>query len=245
MVPITKCPPAPAHIRLKPEPQFSRQARPVTKDTEITFNDIERMQCYSHKGFIHMSGTDMLPEYVMSRRAFRRLLTRYVEVRAGFRWPQPSTEHERFQQAQSALLKSRERKVAVMEKLCHEYVAVRLANSERARELAIEIRTLDTVIRTLTDIPTLVVGVLYHFYCLGETSYQIAEALGLDARSVRQLLTRLKRVWAKMQAGEEVRMRKPAVKKCVVCWGPTLRGMKYCSDACREKRKKKASTSVM
>src|SRR5215469_16290992 len=81
MVPITKCPPAPAHIRLKPEPQFSRQARPVTKDTEITFNDIERMQCYSHKGFIHMSGTDMLPEYVMSRRAFRRLLTRYVEVR--------------------------------------------------------------------------------------------------------------------------------------------------------------------
>ena len=90
-----------------------------------------------------------------------------------------------------------------MRKFCFERLETE--DPKRRRQLEIEIKSLDTFLRTAEQGPALIVGIIYFYYGVGYPSHEVGSALGIRPVSVRQLLNRLHYTWQRMLAGTDTR----------------------------------------
>ena len=215
MTPITICAPAPAHLTEAPESIFyGHGSRPVTAEMDgdgemvspygLSFDDYSRMQTQK-KAFTHRKKP--IPIYASDRAAMRRLLVRFMEVRAFGstveckRGPLPGTDAYRLRRAHIKLMDDVPRLDALATSLCHRYVEGRRngASTEWLKKMEIEIEGVDSLQIVAKNTPEVVVGVIYRSYCCHEDSVSVGQRFGLKPPSVRALLTRLSKVWARMQ----------------------------------------------
>jgi hypothetical protein len=197
-------------------------------DRSIDFTDYQRMSTvtkaptYRHKP---------IPEYAFDQNKMRRLLVQFMEERAFSKKQRdaglPGTDAVRLQRAQEKLLTKRPQMIAVLDRLCREYVVLKTSASEpeswtadrkeRLEALAIEIEGVDTTLRQQEEnFPAIVVGVIYRSYCLSEDSVTVAKALNMKPPAVRQLLSRLGQTWRRMNAEESTesgRLRKTPLNR--------------------------------
>lgn len=104
-------------------PVSARKAVDGWITTGIAFEDYARMSTHSHKA----SGERRLPTpvWAVNDGLLRELLVKFMEERAGFRRKQKGGLLERLERANAAVLAQRPRQIAVLTKLCKEYVAVK------------------------------------------------------------------------------------------------------------------------
>lgn len=213
MTPITFCPPAPAHSLLPADPQFHKHYNvPVeahaeaggelVSSTGISFDDFSRMQCLTKKP---TQRRKPIPPYATDPDAMRRLLVRFMEVRAfGNRkyGPMSGSDAYRLRRAHMKLMADVPRLDALATSLCHRYVEGKRNGADAAwlKRMESEIEGIDTQIIIARYTPRIVVGVIWRSYCLHEHSVAVAEKLGLKPPACRQLLNRLRKVWERLQA---------------------------------------------
>ena len=224
--------------------QFAgRHMRPVnahpTSDgwasPNIAFEDYARMSTKQHKP----SGERRLPtpKWAVNDAMLQKLLVTFMEERAGFRKLQHGTLLERLQRARMAVINQRPRTIALLDKLCGEYVRVkrmgtmpgitddeingslnqpfcfaedarRYVDYKRRRELEIEIEGLDTYLRISENGGAdVIAAVVFLFYRVGLDSVGVAAELNLKPPHCRQLLYRLYETAAKLWPAEASQMR--------------------------------------
>jgi len=202
----------PAHGVLPDEPAFAdRRRMPVSAEfhadgevgsTGIAYEDSSRFQTRRKK--VAPGRRIETPSWAVNRSEMRQLITRFWELRAGIKEPAKASLKKRLQHAEWIIQHEKvPRQRAILEKLCFERMAT--DDPKRRRELAIEIRSIDTFIRTAEQGPALIAGVLYFYYGVGYPSHEVASALGVKCVAVRQLLNRLHRTWKRMQDGTDTR----------------------------------------
>jgi hypothetical protein len=212
---VKYCPPAAAHSTIAPEPVFhGRDQHPVTaemgSDGEmvspygISFDDYSRMQTTTKASTYRYKP---VPVYATDPDAMRRLLVRFMEMRAfGLsrackRGPLPGTDAYRLRRAHMKLLDDVPRLDALANDLCRRFVEGKQNGADPAwlKKMEIEIEGVDSLMIVAKDTPNIVVGVIWRSYCLNEDSVTVGERLGLKPPSVRALLSRLAKTWARMQ----------------------------------------------
>jgi hypothetical protein len=98
-----------------------------------------------------------------------------------------------------------------------------MATGKEKEQLAIEIRVSSTDLACMErGVDKVVAAVVYHSWLLGQTSIEVAEALGLQPPHVRQMISRLHRAWF-MLSGERPASRYDAGGTCegmTTRWSP-------------------------
>ncbi len=211
MTHIQICPPAAAHFVLAPDYQFSgREQYAVSAEadgeggmvsrTGLSFDDFSRMQMSTRRG---RRGTFGVPLWTRNQSTVRAVLVRFFEARAFGRKRLASltgTEAERLARACEKLRADAPRKLAVMDKLCEEYI-LSGGDPARQRTLKIQIAGIDTQIRMAQENwPAVTLGVLYQSYRVGLDSVGVGALFGLKPPCVRQTLFRLNQTWKRMNA---------------------------------------------
>jgi hypothetical protein len=213
MASTTYCSPAAAH-GVEPEHQFAgrptfavsghAEADGEFVTTGLAFEDYKRMQTFSKKPTPRRKP---VPSYATNPDDMRRLLVRFLEIRAFGalvecrRGPLPGSDAYRLRRAHMRLLDDVPRLDALAEKLCHRYVEGKRNGMSAAelRSLEIEIEGTDSLSIIASRTPEIVLGVIYRSYCCHENSVVVGERLGLKPPSVRALLHRISKVWSRMQ----------------------------------------------
>ena len=207
---LQKCPPMPAYIVAAPEPAFgNRYKLPVSAEvhaggeiesTGISYSDFAFMQTSTRK--LACGRRTETPSWAVNRSELARLIVRFWELRAGITKPRDGSLKDRLQYAEYVIQhKKVPRWREVLEKLCFERLAT--DDPQRRRELEVEIRSVDTLIRTAEQGPSLIAGVIYFYYGVGFPSHEVGSLLGIRSVSVRQLLNRLRKIWRRMQSGSD------------------------------------------
>jgi hypothetical protein len=180
------------------------------QSTGIAFEDYTRMQTSTHKS----SGDRRLPtpEWATNYSKLRSVITRYYEYRAGLFTQQPGTERERLQRAQARIQEQKPQKLAVLDRLCAEYVEGNRTGADPARlqQLQAQIENVDTVISLIDRGPGVFVAICYFYYHVRLDSPGVSEALGGVPKpvAIRQTLNRLAHVWEDIQSGRNRRIYK-------------------------------------
>jgi hypothetical protein len=170
----------------------------------ISFDDYSRMSTQTKK----RSGRRRLdtPEWGLDQTKLRAVITRYFELRAYGRAKRYNpiigvgTEQQRLAGAQKRMQADKPKRLALLDKLCVEYVALKRDGGDPARihKLAQLIEGLDTAICLIDRGPAVFVAMVYFYYSLRYDSVGVAEALGIKPPAVRQTLFRMARVWDEM-----------------------------------------------
>jgi hypothetical protein len=182
--------------------QFAdRKAYPASAETCIAFADYERMHTERHK--LAPERKLDAPLWAYNESALRELLLRFLEGRAFLKRIQPTgTQTERLARACAKLNERVPKKIEVLRDRCRRYVEMRNSDApdaELLRMAGIEIRNLDTEIRTTARLAEIVCGVVFFYYRCGLNSVDTAERLHLSPCGVRQILWRLARTWERMK----------------------------------------------
>jgi hypothetical protein len=168
----------------------------------ISFDDYSRMQTVSKAGTYRRKP---IPPYANDPDALRRLLVRFMELRAmlpgASDGPLGGSDAYRLRRAHCKLMDDVPRLSALADSLCNRYVAGRQngMSADDLRRLEIEIEGVDSAMIVVKDTPKIVLGVIWRSYSLHENSVQVGEALGLKPTAIRQLLFRLAKTYARMQ----------------------------------------------
>jgi hypothetical protein len=179
----------------------------------LDFCDYARMNTQQRK----QSGERRLPtpEWANDWSKLRSLVVRAWELRAGFNYPRPGTEKERLAVAQAHLMKDRPAKIALLERLCSEFVGT--MDPSRRHRLEICIKALDGQIVISDRGPGVLAAMVHQYYGFCADSVGTANELGgISPQSVRQHLYRLHRVWDRMPR-EEVRELVMYRTRCHTC----------------------------
>lgn len=214
---LVKCPPAAAHGVLPEEPAFGdRKQMPVSAAVHaggeftslgLSFDNYHFMQTRLRKK--HGERRLPTPSWAVNRSEMARLIVRFWELRADLRYPGTGSLKDRLQHAEWIIQNvKRPRWFELLKDLCQRRLAT--DDPERRRELEVEIRVIDTLLRTADQGPSLVVGVIYFYYSVGHDSVGTGAALGIQPVSVRQLLKRLHATWRRMEDGTD---KKPKAEK--------------------------------
>jgi len=173
---------------------------PVSAETCIAFSDYSSMHTQRHS--LAAGRKNETPLWAHNQSAFRELLLRFLESRAFLKRTKPTgTQTERLARACAKLNERVPKKVEVLRDRCRSYVELRNSDApdaELLRMAAIEIKNLDTEIRTTARLAEIVVGVVFFYYRCGLDSVETAEKLHLSPCGVRQILWRLARTWERM-----------------------------------------------
>lgn len=251
---MKKCPPGVAHGALEAEPVFKHRLRPVSAEVDgagyfhtpgIDFSDYARMQTMQRK----TSGERRLPtpSWAVNQAELRALLVVFFERRAGIRTPGTGSLIQRLNEAQRKLLAKIPAKVAVIDHLCREYMAVKSTDPARARLLQSEIQNLDTCIRMAKMGPGGVARMVTLYYSVGLDSVGTASEIGITPPHVRQTLWRLNQIAAappKAPAPPNPKRFIPFLrtpKLCVICgkeFSP-MKTQKTCSPECRQENRRR------
>lgn len=175
--------------------QFDNPATVVNQESHISYQDKESMQVFSHK---LAPGRQLpVPVWAMRKDWLCELLVAFMENRLSI---QPrGTLDERRSRIHDATLAVLPRLNSTLDKLNLEYVEAQRngAPRKRLKELEIEIEALDTQIRISANgglaVPT---AVAYLYFSVGYSSVEVGERLGIKPPHVRELLWRMRRVWA-------------------------------------------------
>jgi hypothetical protein len=100
-----------------------KHAYPASKKTRLAFEDVTRFTTQQHK----QSGARRLatPSWALSDVRLRELIVAFLEERAGFRKQQTGTLAKRLERAKAAIMADRPRLIALLDKLCAEYVQLK------------------------------------------------------------------------------------------------------------------------
>jgi hypothetical protein len=240
---LQKCAPAAAHLIEAPQPIFADRHQyavhaemdgdgDMVTTTGIAFEDYRVMTTQIHK----RSGERRLPtpEWALDQTKLRAVIVRYFECRAfgsGLRkHPIVGTEKERLARAQAKLVLDKEKKLAILDGLCREYVALKKDGSDPARVRKLEqlIEGLDTQIALVDRGPAPFVAMIYFYYSLRMDSVGTAEALSIKPPAVRQSLFRLSNVWKELNGEpalpQEKGQARPHQRSFRSCFGGVLTG---------------------
>jgi len=99
------------------------------------------------------------------------------------------------------LKESAPKKIAIITRLCHEYVALKRSDLRhpRLRILEVEIQNLDTQLCFIKRPAELLVGIVQRYYRQNLDSVETGLALGVKPPAVRQTIWRLHRTWKRMR----------------------------------------------
>jgi hypothetical protein len=199
---ITQCPPMPAHQILKSEPIFFDR-RTVAhlyqgRDSSLSFVESREFRTTTLK----KSGGRKLPtpEWAMGDECLRQIITRSVELRAGFRFPQSGTFAERLARADDCLRARVPAHTETLKRLCGEHMAE--SEPSRKKVLELQIRTLDAAILVNRRAAGVIAHCVYAYYRKQEAAPEIAADLGIKPGAVRQILWRVRRLVRLMEGGE-------------------------------------------
>ncbi len=197
---ITYLPPGPIrhglafdlHVGVRPRLPVSARfaADGEVESPSISFDDFSRMQTQRHK--LDRGRRDESPAWVLNASTLRSVITRYLELRAGFLKAQPGTDVERIQRAQQKLNSKIPNQDAALTRLCKEYVAF------KAPKLAQEIEGLDTALVITQTAASKAAMVAHLYYRLGLNSVEVGKEVGLKPPHIRMLLLRLRKVAASL-----------------------------------------------
>jgi hypothetical protein len=144
------------------------------------------------------------PPWALDPTKLRAVITRYFELRAFGchvrKYPIVGTEKERLARAQEKMLADKPKKLAVLDGLCVQYVALKRDGADPAQvcKLGQLIEGLDTTICLIDRGPSVFAAMVYYYYSLRMDSVGTAEALGLKPPAVRQTLFRMATVWKEL-----------------------------------------------
>jgi hypothetical protein len=145
------------------------------------------------------------------------LLARFMELRAWIKYPRIGTPERRVMFAQARILADRPKRIAVLDRLSKEYVELKntIGDCDRLRVLETQIRTLDGQLCINDRGPALIVGILHYFFRCGYNSAETSVALDgvISPVGVRQIASRLEKLWQKMQSGQDCKPTKREIKK--------------------------------
>jgi hypothetical protein len=211
---VQYCAPAPAYSLAAPEPVFHKPgnhpvAAAMGSDGEmvspygISFDDYTRMQTFTKRPTPRRKP---VPLYATDPDSMRRVLVRFMEIRAFGaklecrRGPLPGSDAYRLRRAYMKLMDDIPRLDALATTLSHRYVEGKQNGMSAAvlRSLEIEIEGVDSLSIVAARTPEIILGVIYQSYCCHEDSVTVAERFGLKPPSVRALLYRIGRTWARM-----------------------------------------------
>jgi hypothetical protein len=176
----------------------------------IAYEDFVRMSTRSRKMFSNRQLEP--PIWALNDDLLRKLVVRYAENRAGYRYTQPGSDSERLARAQKTLDASMAERAATLKTLCAECIELRKnrpVDTKRLRNLELQIETLDTTIVANKNIALLATAVVYRYYRIGEDSVGVAQALGIKPPHCRQILWRLRREWERLQKPQVVKATQP------------------------------------
>lgn len=142
------------------------------------------------------------PEWAMNDSLLAAVVIRYLELRANLLRQQPGDLTERLTRVSERLKKQTERQLAVIDKLCSEYVAC--ADPSRRNLLMTEIQNLDTTVRVDRE-PWVIPVIVKAYYRECCDSVGCGERVGFSSPHVRQILYRLGTVAKRMAAGTDAR----------------------------------------
>lgn len=233
---VTICPPRSAK-GITTEPAFGlRRTHPVSatylapdefSTPGIAFEDFSRMRTQQRK--TTGSRRKPTPEWVVNDQKLQEVITRYVEVRAGFPFAQSGTREERIARAEARLTARASSSWRVLTKLNAEYRNAE-TTPERKAELVPLIRGLDSA-RIVDRHPAAVAaGCVWLYYRSAQDSVGVAAELGIKPPAVRQLLFRLDSVARGLTAAGSVRRR----RRCTVCRKDVTSVSSKKCEACRE-----------
>jgi hypothetical protein len=192
----------PAFGDRKRAPVSSRFDGHEMQSNGLAFEDYARMRCTSRK--LDNGRRLATPEWATADIKTRALIVRFMELRAGFRKPTPGPEHERLQRAQKSIMAEKPNLLALLHKLCAEYVVLKRDHVDlrRQRALEIQIQNVDTRLCLLTRGPALIAGIIFCYYRLGLDSCGVSAHLDgvLKPPSVRRTLWKLTKTWERMQS---------------------------------------------
>jgi len=218
---VTICPPHAAHFIAEPEIAFGDRHKhainaemdgdgEMVSTSRISFDDYTRMQTVTKAGVHRRAG---VPLWTRNQATVRAVLVAYFEGRAfGPReraFLPTAPEAERLRRACERLRANVPRAMAVMDKLCNEYVALKQTGfwPERAKKLGQEIASLDTSLRLAQEnAPAVILGILYQSYNVGMDSVGVGAMFGYKPPHVRQILRRLNLAYYQM-TGEPMPVR--------------------------------------
>jgi hypothetical protein len=209
------CPPRNAFSLLQAEQQFAHlgqkpisvrfDAHGVATSSGIDFDSYSRMQT-TKKGYVWFWRTG-IPDFVMKPAKLREVITRAVEIRAGFhKWHSALTQQERLVVAQKALDEKREAKIATLDSLCARLLRWR-AHEPRpvVAKLESAIENIDTALRVDENAAAFIAAILFLSYRVRMNSTQVARELGLKPPMIRQILYRCNIIARHIESGEPVR----------------------------------------
>lgn len=242
--------------------QFERTPRPVHTDftedgfqsTCISFDDYRSMHLEKKK--LEVQRRLDTPTWALSNEKLRDVVLRYVEMQVSRHPRKTGTPEERLQRAIKGRLEHKPRLEEIIDRLSHEYVAVKNAgnNPARLKQLRIEIEGIDTTLRFLGKEHLLALGIVYRYYHRREDSVGVGLAMQCKPPHVRQVLRRLFKCAAQVAANRPVSMRinllrglkmNPVVvpgnkqRQCWVCgalFTPTHGSHRICTAKCKKKR---------
>jgi hypothetical protein len=157
----------------------------------------------------------------------QEVITRYVEVRAGFPFAQPGTREERIARAEARLNARAAASWQVLTKLNAEYVNGE-TTPERKVELAPLIRGLDSARIVDTHPAAVAAGCVWLYYRAAQDSVGVGAELGIKPPAVRQILFRLHCIAEGLTTSGTV----PRRGKCTVCKKILTSCARKC-EACR------------
>jgi hypothetical protein len=197
---ITYCPPAPVpHFGLTWGQKLAKKFQPASAATGLSMADYNFMQTVTHaQSYARRLDT---PEWAVNFSMQRELLTVFLEQRAQMRGPQQGTLQERRARAVAKLRVQRERMIEVLGRLCAEFVNLKRAGQDTARqkELAGLIQNYDKQLIMLNADDCglgMIARMIFLYYRAGLDSIGVAGELGIRSEQVRMTLFKLAKTWA-------------------------------------------------
>lgn len=181
----------------------------------LDFSDYTRCQTQTNSGLF--KGRTGCPSWASNLRELGELLARYMERRAGYTCPRVGTPQRRIIHAQTKIIADRPARIATLDKLTAEYMALKTAGTDpdRLRVVERQIRALDGKLVIDKHGPSLVVGIVQYYFRCGYDSVETAGALNhvVSPVGVRQITHRLTQLWEQMQDGGDRKPSKDELRK--------------------------------
>jgi hypothetical protein len=207
---VTICPAASDNPKLHfDKAQFVRTQHPVEAhyvgpnngengwvSTGLSFGDYNGMHRQTNRGSLAGGRRLATPPFMLDQARFRSVVLRYLEIRVQLRTE--GTEVERLQKLTSALKRRGEHSMALIDEWALDYVTN--ASDIERKQLQRRIAEHDTFVRICKE-PWVIPQMARCYYFEGLDSKAVGERVGFRAPHVRQVLYRLGKVDAEMQAG--------------------------------------------
>jgi hypothetical protein len=149
------------------------------------------------------------PPFMLDQARFTRVVIRFLEIRVQLS-DSSGTEAERVKRLEPRLKRRAEQAMAHLDRFCAMYVAATDETERKRCQRRIE--EYDTTIRICRE-PWVIPAIARAYYFEGLRSTAVGQRVGFKAPHVRQLLYRLSRLDAEMQAGKSRRICRPGIRE--------------------------------